>query len=129
MESKRFEKGNEMIAKFMYPTFLEELESGQGSFKEDAYFKMFYFYKDFDKMQYHSSFEWLMPVIEKIESFPNIVVSIAGTTCKVFNFKDLLFSQFAETKIEATWGAVIKFIEYYNYNAGHIWTEKYSLEE
>lgn len=93
----------------------------------------------FDELKYHLSWDCLMPVVEKIENldirgngydFPK--VKFMGDHCEIFayaTFRGKCFywkpymglggsfhnhdNQF-ETKIQAVWSAVVKFIEWYN---------------
>ena len=77
------------------------------------------------KWEYHSSWDWLMPVVEKIE---NIVEPI---TKKKYNIRinqgffteifvssgredDFRISKSANTRREATYKAVVEFIKWYN---------------
>lgn len=66
-------------------------------------------------LQYHSSWDWLMPVVEKIEAIEdsdNYEVDIFGNCCQIGISENAI----GETKIEATWNAVILFIQWYNQN-------------
>ena len=79
-----------------------------------------------NQLKYHSSWDWLMPVVEKIESL-DVWVIIKNRICVldgVFmkadgNNKEYYSdSQRKESKIEACWLEVVKFIEVYNsYNS------------
>lgn len=73
------------------------------------------------ELAFHSSWEWLMPVVEKIEAL-NIqptkkVVTIKGNYC-VVNGGVMGHPSFTGiSKIEATWKSVIDFIKWYNENS------------
>lgn len=77
--------------------------------------------KQEDEFEYHSFWDWLMPIVEKIESM-NELVSIEQKSCIIINDKDPdLHNWFmnpieTKTKIEAVWFAVIDFIQWYNQN-------------
>lgn len=85
--------------------------------------------------KYHTSWDWLMPVIEKIESIPivenvriaesfvNIQVvnkdGISHTTFQIFytnNGRYFKQEDDLETKIQAVYQAVTQFIQWYNLN-------------
>lgn len=78
--------------------------------------------------QYHTSWDWLMPVVEKIEScFDDVlIVRINDKRCTVeldtqeamrldenFNVPDC-YSGFCDTKIQAVYSTVTQFIQWYN---------------
>jgi hypothetical protein len=75
--------------------------------------------------KYHLSWDWLMPVVEKIEKinryneyYPD-TVTIWKDCCKISdgnNGNELVCVYSGTTKIEATWLAVIDFIKWYNKN-------------
>lgn len=72
--------------------------------------------------KYHTSWDWLVPVVEKIESFED------ENRCKLYNFQseqcfvtivvnhtsEDIVDVDADSRLEATYQAVVKFIEYYN---------------
>lgn len=78
--------------------------------------------------KYHSSWDWLMPVVEKIANyqFTGSEMEADYSYPRTFGMKDSngnmmfrfnrgpLFS--ARTLIEATWLAVVEFIQWYNLN-------------
>jgi hypothetical protein len=77
------------------------------------------------QLLYHSSWEWLMPVVEKIENdipgLDNIggaQVLIFNDCCKINPYKmDVTFRPFNEikgNKKEAIWHTVVEFIKWYN---------------
>lgn len=67
--------------------------------------------------KFHSSWDWLMPVVEKIEG---IGFTINITTCTVYinnfedSFKQIIGTSDSYSKIEAVYNAVIEFIKFYN---------------
>ncbi len=69
------------------------------------------------EMKFHSSWDWLMPVVEKIERDERYDVDILqyGTRITdnqkeiVNNIADISFDK----KIEHTYDAIVKFIQYY----------------
>ena len=81
------------------------------------------------KTDYHSSWDWLMPVVEKIEKdvskepYHGFTVRIVGNSCLIAchekNKQDGVIYQTPWgyrplTKIEAVWLAVVEFIKWYN---------------
>jgi hypothetical protein len=104
---------------------------------------VFYSISGYTVCQYHKSWDWLIPVVEKIESLDlkeygyqwegidgkteynngSICVEIEQDRCWIYmNLSLDPFHTFNEksrgvefpTKLEATYAAVVEFIEYYN---------------
>lgn len=80
-----------------------------------------------DNAKFDSSWDWLMIVVEKIESIKchingRIGVYISSNTCTIQSTKlfqgdssDKYYNESTlETKIKSTYDAVVKFIKYYN---------------
>lgn len=67
---------------------------------------------------FHASWDWIMPVVEKIEAMGNLVkgVLIDGSRVQIWTAKSVTstIDSMAQTKIEATYNAVIEFISWYN---------------
>jgi hypothetical protein len=97
---------NKMIAEFMGI----EIDSANIGFVDGRCF----FVSD---MPYRTSWDWIMPVVERIEAMP-FYVHIDGTSCLITSsitrsgIKDIYVS--SNTKPEATYQAVINFIKFYN---------------
>lgn len=68
------------------------------------------------KMQYHLSWDWLMPVVEKIESCfdGSVSVTIDGDDVNIEYSMTYRHNVFGYTKLESTYKAVVEFIEWYN---------------
>ena len=75
-----------------------------------------------NSIKYHYSWDWLMPVVEKIEctktddednsdSFFNVMIEVFE--CNI-NGRDICICENGNTKLEATYRAVVKFINQYN---------------
>ena len=86
-----------------------------------------YFYKLLkNRLAYHKSWDWLMPVVEKIESielsnkeYPNFSVKIIKNTCEVMRCRNsevykTISHKFENSKINNTYQAVVEFIQWYN---------------
>lgn len=81
-------------------------------------------------LKYHTSWDWLMPVVEKIESIHDehhgyfgVHISSNGCTIQATNFRPdkpipnppHYFADYVyDTKILSTWMAVVGFIKWYN---------------
>ena len=67
-----------------------------------------------DELMYRSSWDWLMPVVEKIESLGN-GVTIYKKGCHVNDIGIFSTNGFNHSsKIEQTWKACVEFIKWYN---------------
>ena len=71
-----------------------------------------------NELQYHTSWDWLMPVVERIEEAEDLMsqekfIRIEYDVCIIPHHKGEI-TEYGMTKIEATYKAVVQFIEYYN---------------
>lgn len=66
------------------------------------------------EMQFHVSWDWLMPVVEKIESVGGDVAIYFKTTCIRHTYLANELSHESKSKIEAAYKAVVEFIKWYN---------------
>ena len=75
-----------------------------------------------EEMKFHSSWDWLMPVVEKIETFifeddEYYNFHILGG-CSVYvissHGNELIYSDKEQSKLECLWIAVVEFIKWYN---------------
>lgn len=75
-----------------------------------------------ENLKYHKSWDWLMPVVEKIEcttidnddnsdNFFNVMIEVFE--CNI-NGGDICICKSGNTKREATYNAVVEFINQYN---------------
>lgn len=112
MSSSEILEGNRLIAGFNGMYCLNEYARHKGG--------TVMFYQD---MRYHSSWEWIMPVVEKIESIkdPNecerFYVSIVGERCIIrdsLKSLDIVCDNECITKIGAVFKSVVEFIKWYN---------------
>ena len=73
-----------------------------------------------DKLPYHTSWDWLMPVVEKINTLfgGEMNTLIMSNACKIYSDNPSIYNSIvdANSTIEATYQAVCKFIEWYNEN-------------
>ena len=90
-------KDNKLIAEFMGSN-LNGLESWQYE----------------EELQYHTSWDWLMPVVERIESegytFEKNKQSEGDWQCLIVRGYDIVYQEFADLSIDATYRAVVRFI-------------------
>ena len=73
---------------------------------------------ELDKLKFHSNWNWLMEVVEKIESLGYWIEILGGVhnVCRIGitnNIEDFIYLD-NETKIEAVYMAVVEFIKWYN---------------
>ena len=122
-------KGNKLIAEFMsnfekYKDWHSYVDSGlqyisswglQSDDKKD---------EDAKRFEYHSSWDWLMPVVEKIEKLYYAVI-ITQNTCtiqaSIMGDRTVISKQISNydednTKLSNTYKAVVEFIQWYNEN-------------
>lgn len=69
---------------------------------------------DLSEPKYHESWDWLMPVVEKIESIPTdedvfYDVIMPGLECSIGHVCNV-----GQTKMEAVYKSVVEFIKWYN---------------
>jgi len=65
--------------------------------------------------KYHESWDWLMPVVEKIEAMGFDIHIDPKNRCMIFNGnKNVRIDTSIGSKIESVWCAVIAFIKWYN---------------
>ena len=78
-----------------------------------------------DMMKYHSSWDWLMPVVEKIESVytkeyeSGFIVRIEYKDIFVMTLdtsEELIICDQSESKLEGVYWTCVKFIKWYNSN-------------
>lgn len=70
-----------------------------------------------EKLQYHTSWDWIMPVVEKIEELPNVysVEIHMGATVQIHS--GILFEYFWDG-IKSVHKAVVEFIKWHNDQKG-----------
>lgn len=77
------------------------------------------------ELRYHESWDWLMPVVEKIESFifdenNSYNVTIGSTNYCIIQDSNgdsvEIIKDNGETKLETVYQAVVEFIKWYNKN-------------
>lgn len=136
MKKEQILEGNELIAKFMGGKFtLVRSHTPNVEFKkhprQDRNFNSLSMHPKL--LSYHKSFDWLMPVVEKIETIqlptPSMIpvrIKIAGNSCRIFkgewndnpegfiSYVSYYGNEQQYSKREAIYLAVIDFIKFYN---------------
>lgn len=120
MTQEEILEGNKLIAKFMGYTWSKENDN-KTYLKSTPDQKNIYSIRP-QLLKYHSSWDWLMPVVEKIESLVfwfNIKknhVTVAWDNKNSLDSK-MIHSEFGDqSKIERVYSCVVAFIKYHNEN-------------
>ncbi len=123
MESKNVLIGNKLIAEFIgMPE--TNIENHFGTVESEwCLNSTIPFAVPYDNAMFDESWDWLMPVVEKIEEM-DVVASfqIEQPTIYIWassessTFEDIEVDTFAKSKIEAVYESCIKFIKWYNEN-------------
>ena len=117
-------EGNKLIAEFMgaecetddfdrvtneYDLFGAGLLPDISGFDPDA--KHFY---TPDQMKFHESWDWLMPVVEKIHN----LYDLEGCPPEIYEIEEFLLirDELCTGRIETSFHAVVEFIKWYNQN-------------
>lgn len=115
MEQKEIIEGNKLIAEFMgaeksfygdYMIFTIDNPQYTGKINHSD-------------IKYHTSWDWLMPVVEKIEE-NGCQIEIELYSCYVINSEKLLdemnilFQAHCDSKIKAVYEVVVSYIRWYN---------------
>jgi hypothetical protein len=122
MTKEEILKGNKLIAVFMGAVILKE---GVGSGKRTVSYPTVTYglcvHRD-DELEYHSSWNWLMPVVEKAWKFGKMVSLNFYTedggvvNAKIYNWE--LGAPYQEvedrTPIKAVYKVIVDFIKWYN---------------
>lgn len=76
-----------------------------------------------EEMEYRISWDWLMPVVERIHSHTDAWVTIRYCECEIFDsiaperFEKIVFNEEnSENTLNAIYQAIVKFIEWHNIN-------------
>jgi hypothetical protein len=82
-------------------------------------------------LKFHSDWNWLMEVVEKIETLPDekFQIEINGKWCNFFDMKTLNSVEFEkadnESKIQNCFEAVVMFIRWYNNKTIEFWEQDF----
>jgi len=139
MKEKEILEGNKLIAEFMGATlFLERwrVQDENRKYTVEQPLANFLLMAKNEELKFHTSWDWLMPVVEKIVKyvyeeeeqdggFGKVIVKHRPhpRTFGMISQEEKFMVRFnrcamydADTLIEATWLAVIDFIKWYNQN-------------
>ena len=111
-------EGNKLIAEFMGYN-----QDGLGKWFKDGILISYHF----DYFKYHSSWDWLMPVVEKIEK-EGYEISISSQMeyinddtetywhqdCCISSDNQEIVNTTGKSKINSVYAAVVQFIQWYN---------------
>lgn len=102
------ENNNKLIAEFLgwdinspstFPTYLHQEEETQGHWE----------------LKFNTDWNWIMEAVDKIERDYKISVLISWQHCVIESVNsDFRIEKDSDTKIKATYKAVIEFIKWYN---------------
>ena len=118
---KTTEEKNRMIAKFMGFKDLGNLVGGSPRVEKHVRGITYQSYP-YSELNYHASWDWLMPVVEKIETELNYEVLIGRiySQVNIIGDEDNTISKWVcgdpKKKLEITYETICKFIEWYNEN-------------
>ena len=107
MSEQEILEGNKLIAEFLEIDKKIYGETGITYYIDGIPYQIF-------KLKYYSSWDWLMPVVEKIQSL-NYVYEICNGACRIKIPTDRGW-WLEETTIKSVFSAVIEFIKWYNSN-------------
>ena len=136
METNEILKGNKLIAEFMKAKnensdiyYLPEFGHYFNSYGQIEYNECF----RSNELKYHSSWDWLMPIVAKIFKLGYVCVFYGNHCCiqdklSFTNSKQInkypyyidTYSLNEDTLIEAVFEAIVKFIKWYNDNKNEI---------
>lgn len=99
------EESNSLIAEFMGIVFYDDenqwYDSNEGIFLGST-------------LEYKTSWDWLMPVVGKIEELKGNAIDIeVGCSCTIFYLDKIIAQGYGSTR-HATYKAVVQFIQWYN---------------
>ena len=128
MTDKEIIEGNKKIAEFMGATFkdISRVNYPKGYKEWEAKFpkgREFNHYGTIGDLiskytKYHSSWDWLMPVVAKIESLESkerwMIEIVAGDCYLYTNNSGEYFKHIGNNKIESVYSVVVQFITWYN---------------
>ena len=117
MTTEEIIEGNKLIAEFMtgetYNTFyLPEFGQYFNSYGQIEYTETF----SPDELKYHSSWGWLMPVVEKIKQTKQADIIIHAKNLVQISYNKETKTYFSGSLLEDVWSACTEFVKWYNQN-------------
>ena len=116
MENDEIIEGNKLIAEFMGGKFRKSKDKNTLNKYFDLKDKGYFYYEN--EICYHASWDWIMPVVEKIES-DGFIVHIEQEICYIrnkTNSTENIVYNCQHPKIESVYKSVVEFIKWYNQN-------------
>ena len=118
MENVNVIKGNKLIAEFMgWSQQLDVEKRWYGAwFDQHKVRKAWSEFQGHEPLLFNESWDWLMPVVEKIENFNDgcTLCIIEDERCHINTQTNFEVDSVGYTKIEAVYNAIIEFIKWYN---------------
>lgn len=125
---KTTQEKNRMIAEFMGGLTKDKMESLTKNEIWIPKYGVCMLYNGSPAMKYHTSWEWLMPVVDKIEDLGCKFDMFPSKTKKKYYIATLMtyvnntfklnksFAATGDTRIQPVYDVVVQFIEWYNEN-------------
>ena len=111
-KAKQLIEGNKLIAEFMG---FGDAGTNNMLYAIIIYGKVVGYYHP-ETMLFHKSWNWLMPVVEKIEQTKSASITIHAKNLVHISFNCGTDVFYSGSLIQNIWEAVIKFIKWYNEN-------------
>jgi len=108
------ENNNHLIAEFLGWDFLNDMTYSKVTKSK---------WVEIEKLKFHSDWNWLMEVVEKIESLDFDFTIYTGACISIINTKDFPFEEIItsggqfKNKIETVYNGCVEFIKWYNENS------------
>ena len=103
-------ENNKIIAEFIGLVYRTKKDY-QGWYKDSSFTDRIC---SFDGLKYHSDWNWLMEVVQKIESLGDDLNIYAYHCELIYNVGENIETFEAKSKIEAVYNACVEFIKWYN---------------
>jgi len=112
MTEQEILEGNKLIAKFMGAEIDENFARFLNYSNDSVSGRGYHIFE----LLYHSSWDWLMPVVEKIESLKEVESAfiIELNYCSIWVKDNLVFNTEEKTKIKSVYKTIIEFIKWHN---------------
>ena len=118
MENLNVIEGNKLIAEFMgWSQQLDVEKRWYGAwFDQHKVRKAWSEFQGHEPLLFNESWDWLMPVVEKIENFNDgcTLCIIEDERCHINTQTNFEVDSVGYTKIEAVYNAIIEFIKWHN---------------
>lgn len=112
MNTQEIIEGNKLIAEFMGLSYCTKHQY-EGWYKNSEYNHRIC---DFYRLKYNSSWDWLMPVVEKIEGTKQADIIIHTKNLVQISYNKETKTYFSGSLLQNTWLACAEFIKWHNQN-------------